>query len=105
MGIKEFELMPGLECGGVATFLRDALTSRATLFIYCQRSAQTPRALRMGRHWPVKPTTQELARRYISWRWSRQVSGIGCVESETEGTRPAFPCVISCSLWQKNRPR
>ncbi len=30
MGIKEFELMPGLECGGVATFLRDALTSRAT---------------------------------------------------------------------------
>jgi len=33
MGIKESELMPGLECGGVATFLGDALTSRASLFI------------------------------------------------------------------------
>jgi len=33
MGIKESELMPGLECGGVATFLGDALTSRVSLFI------------------------------------------------------------------------
>jgi len=33
MGIKESELMPGLECGGVATFLGDALTSRTSLFI------------------------------------------------------------------------
>jgi len=33
MGIKESELMPGLECGGVATFLGDALTSRVSLFV------------------------------------------------------------------------
>lgn len=33
MGIKESELMGGLECGGVATFLGDALKSRASLFI------------------------------------------------------------------------
>ena len=33
MGIKESELVPGLECGGVAAFLGDALKSRATLFI------------------------------------------------------------------------
>jgi peroxiredoxin family protein len=33
MGIKESELAPGLECGGVATFLGDALTSRAAFFI------------------------------------------------------------------------
>lgn len=33
MGINESELMGGLECGGVATFLGDALKSRASLFI------------------------------------------------------------------------
>ena len=33
MGIAESELMPGLEGGGVATFLGDALTSRATLSV------------------------------------------------------------------------
>lgn len=33
MGIKDSELVPGLECGGVAAFLGDALTSRASLFI------------------------------------------------------------------------
>lgn len=33
MGIKESELIGGLECGGVATFLADALKSRASLFI------------------------------------------------------------------------
>ena len=33
MGIKESELMGGLECGGGATFLGDALKSRASLFI------------------------------------------------------------------------
>jgi peroxiredoxin family protein len=33
MGIKESELTGGLECGGVATFLGDALKSRASLFI------------------------------------------------------------------------
>jgi peroxiredoxin family protein len=33
MGIKESELVDGLECGGVATFLGDALKSRASLFI------------------------------------------------------------------------
>ena len=33
MGIKESELVGGLECGGVATFLGDALKSRASLFI------------------------------------------------------------------------
>jgi len=33
MGIRESELMPGLECGGVATFLGDALTSRVSLFV------------------------------------------------------------------------
>ena len=33
MGIKESELMPGLECGGVATFLADSLKSRSSLFI------------------------------------------------------------------------
>jgi peroxiredoxin family protein len=33
MGIKESELMGWLECGGVATFLADALKSRASLFI------------------------------------------------------------------------
>jgi peroxiredoxin family protein len=33
MGIKDSELMGGLECGGVATFLADALKSRASLFI------------------------------------------------------------------------
>lgn len=33
MGIKESELMPGLECGGVATFLGDSLKSRTSLFI------------------------------------------------------------------------
>jgi hypothetical protein len=39
---------------------------------------------------PVLPTTQELARRYTSWRWPRPVSGIGCVESETEGRGPGI---------------
>ncbi len=33
MGITEDELIGGLECGGVASFLADALKSRATLFI------------------------------------------------------------------------
>lgn len=33
MGIKDEELIGGLECGGVASFLGDALKSRATLFI------------------------------------------------------------------------
>ena len=33
MGIKESELVGGLECGGVATFLADALKSRTSLFI------------------------------------------------------------------------
>ena len=33
LGIKESELAAGLECGGVATFLGDALKSRASLFI------------------------------------------------------------------------
>jgi peroxiredoxin family protein len=33
MGIKEPELVGGLECGGVAAFLADSLKSRTTLFI------------------------------------------------------------------------
>jgi peroxiredoxin family protein len=33
MGISESELMEGLECGGVATFLADSLKSRTSLFI------------------------------------------------------------------------
>jgi len=33
MGVQESELMPGLECGGVASMLADALKSRATFFI------------------------------------------------------------------------
>ncbi len=33
MGIKESELIPGLECGGVASFLADSLKSRTSLFI------------------------------------------------------------------------
>ena len=33
MGIQQSELMPGLECSGVAAFLGDALSSRASLFI------------------------------------------------------------------------
>lgn len=33
MGIKESELVPGLECGGVASFLADSLKSRTNLFI------------------------------------------------------------------------
>ena len=33
MGIKDEELIEGLESGGVATFMADALKSRATLFI------------------------------------------------------------------------
>jgi peroxiredoxin family protein len=33
MGIKESELVAGLECGGVASFLADSLKSRTTLFI------------------------------------------------------------------------
>jgi peroxiredoxin family protein len=33
MGIKESELVPGLECGGVASYLADALKSRTSLFI------------------------------------------------------------------------
>jgi peroxiredoxin family protein len=33
MGIKESELVPGLECGGVASFLGDSLKSRTSLFI------------------------------------------------------------------------
>jgi peroxiredoxin family protein len=33
MGLKDSELVSGLECGGVAAFLGDALKSRTTLFI------------------------------------------------------------------------
>jgi peroxiredoxin family protein len=33
MGIGESELVGGLECGGVATFLADSLKSRTSLFI------------------------------------------------------------------------
>ena len=33
MGIKESELVVGLECGGVASFLADSLKSRTSLFI------------------------------------------------------------------------
>ena len=33
LGIKESELDPGLECGGVATFLADSLKSRTSLFL------------------------------------------------------------------------
>ena len=33
MGIKESELVAGIECGGVATFLADSLQSRTSLFI------------------------------------------------------------------------
>ena len=33
MGIRESELVAGLECGGVASFLADALKSRTSLFI------------------------------------------------------------------------
>jgi peroxiredoxin family protein len=33
MGIKESELVAGLECGGVASFLADSLKSRTALFI------------------------------------------------------------------------
>ena len=33
MGIREEELASGLECGGVATYLADALKSRTSLFI------------------------------------------------------------------------
>jgi peroxiredoxin family protein len=33
MGITEPELLPGLECGGVASFLADSLKSRTSLFI------------------------------------------------------------------------
>ncbi len=33
MGIKESELVAGLECGGVASFLADSLKSRTSLFI------------------------------------------------------------------------
>ena len=33
MGIKESELIAGLECGGVASFLADSLRSRTSLFI------------------------------------------------------------------------
>ena len=33
MGIKESELVSGLECGGVASFLADSLKSRTNLFI------------------------------------------------------------------------
>jgi peroxiredoxin family protein len=33
MGIKEPELIAGLECGGVASFLADSLKSRTSLFI------------------------------------------------------------------------
>src|SRR5208337_387612 len=33
MGISDSELMGGLECGGVATFLGDSLKSRTSLFI------------------------------------------------------------------------
>ena len=33
MGISESELVAGLECGGVASFLADSLKSRTSLFI------------------------------------------------------------------------
>jgi peroxiredoxin family protein len=33
MGIQESELVAGLECGGVASFLADSLKSRTSLFI------------------------------------------------------------------------
>ncbi len=33
MGIRQSELLDGLECGGVATFLADSLRSRTSLFI------------------------------------------------------------------------
>ncbi len=33
MGIRESELVDGIECGGVATFLADSLKSRTSLFI------------------------------------------------------------------------
>jgi peroxiredoxin family protein len=33
MGINESELVAGLECGGVASFLGDSFKSRTTLFI------------------------------------------------------------------------
>jgi len=33
MGVKESELVDGLECGGVASFLADSLKSRTSLFI------------------------------------------------------------------------
>ncbi len=33
MGIKESELVAGLECGGVASFLADSLKSRTSLFV------------------------------------------------------------------------
>lgn len=33
MGITESELMDGLECGGVASYLADSLKSRTSLFI------------------------------------------------------------------------
>ena len=33
MGIKDSELVAGLECGGVATFLADSLQARTSLFI------------------------------------------------------------------------
>ncbi len=33
LGIKESELFPGLECGGVGSFLADSLKSRTSLFI------------------------------------------------------------------------
>jgi peroxiredoxin family protein len=33
MGIKESELVEGIECGGVASFLADSLKSRTSLFI------------------------------------------------------------------------
>jgi len=33
MGIRESELIGGLECGGVATFLADSLQARTSLFI------------------------------------------------------------------------
>ncbi|MBX3390386.1 MAG: DsrE/DsrF/DrsH-like family protein [Phycisphaeraceae bacterium] len=33
MGIRQTELLDGLECGGVATFLADSLKSRTSLFI------------------------------------------------------------------------
>ena len=33
MGIKDAELLPGLECGGVASFLADSLKLWTSLFI------------------------------------------------------------------------